>query len=147
MPYKVYGLCVHQLNADGSKGKQVKCHKTPAEAADHVKALYANVKDSERARLVGEALLEREYSTELRKQYAGQGIAMPDGSYPIPDKAALSGAIQAYGRSPDEATKRHITKRARGPGAATMPPEKWSSAAAQTGAKTANTESLRTGYF
>jgi len=231
MPYKVFGLCVHKLNADGSKGERVKCHKTPAEAAEHVKALYANVKDSERGLwptlleavstnqkmdavrraftekfnpqsgnaiqadycyikefflddgyLIAEKgadlyrvdfsksddeykfpeksewkkvqltytaeskrLYERTYSTELRKQYAKQGIAMPDGSYPIPDKAALSDAIQAYGRSPDEATKRHITKRARALGAAAMLPEKWSSAAAQTGAK--NAESLRTGYF
>ena len=225
MPYKVFGLCVHKLNADGSKGERVKCHPTPQAAADHVKALYANVKDSERGLwptlleavstnqkmdavrraftekfnpqssnvistdycyikefflddgyLIAEKgadlyrvdfsksddeykfteksewkkvqltyttesrrLYERAYSAELRKQYAGQGIAMPDGSYPIPDKAALSDAIQAYGRSPDEATKRHITKRARALGAAAMLPEKW------TGAK--NAESLRTGYF
>ena len=48
MPYKVYGLCVHKLNADGSKGERVKCHPTAQAAAAHVKALYANVKDSER---------------------------------------------------------------------------------------------------
>jgi len=47
MPWKVYGKCVHKLNDDGSKGEVVKCHDSPAEAAAHVKALYANVKEED----------------------------------------------------------------------------------------------------
>lgn len=55
-----------------------------------------------------------------RKRMAADGVALPDGSYPCPDKAALSNAIQAYGRAP--AAKRpkvvaHIRKHARRLGA------------------------------
>ena len=61
MPYKVKQEngqhCVHKLNADGSMGEMVKCHADAASAAAHVKALYANVKDSEQARVIGDALL------------------------------------------------------------------------------------------
>ena len=64
---------------------------------------------------------------------------MPDGSYPIPDKGALKDAIQAYGRSPDAATKRHIVKRARALNASAMLPENWGGSAKE--------ESLRAGYF
>jgi len=53
MPYKVKQAdgkhCVHKLNSDGSMGEVVKCHPTAQAAADHMKALYANVKDSEQA--------------------------------------------------------------------------------------------------
>lgn len=47
MPYKVVGNCVHKLNADGSVGEVVPggCHDTPAQAAAHARALYANVED------------------------------------------------------------------------------------------------------
>lgn len=42
MPWKVYGKCVHKLNADGGKGAKVKCHES-AEAAERQKrALYAS---------------------------------------------------------------------------------------------------------
>lgn len=42
MPWKVYGKCVHKVNADGEKGERVKCHPTPAAAKRHMRALYAN---------------------------------------------------------------------------------------------------------
>lgn len=48
MPYKLVGNCVHKKNADGSAGDTVPggCHDTPEEAKNHMRALYANVKES-----------------------------------------------------------------------------------------------------
>lgn len=67
----------------------------------------------------------RDFSPEQRRQLAQEGKAMPDGSYPIVTEADLSNAIQAWGRSPDEATKRHIIKRAKALGRADMLPADW----------------------
>jgi len=44
---------------------------------------------------------EREFSEEERAEYAEQGIALPDGSYPMPDCDAVRDAIDAYGRAPE----------------------------------------------
>src|SRR5512147_888582 len=46
MPYKTFGNCVHKLNADGSKGKLIKCHENHEKALAHMRALYANVPDA-----------------------------------------------------------------------------------------------------
>jgi hypothetical protein len=46
MPYKIFGNCVHKVNADGSKGEVVKCHDNKEQALDHMRALWANVHDS-----------------------------------------------------------------------------------------------------
>ena len=50
MPYKIFSdngkSCVHKVNADGSKGELVKCHDNKDMALAHMRALWANVKDS-----------------------------------------------------------------------------------------------------
>ena len=46
MPYKIFGNCVHKTNADGSKGELVKCHDDKDKALAHMRALWANVRDS-----------------------------------------------------------------------------------------------------
>ena len=46
MPYKIFGNCVHKVEADGSKGELIKCHESKDEALNHVRALWANVHDS-----------------------------------------------------------------------------------------------------
>lgn len=48
MPYMLVGKCVHKQNGDGSAGETVPggCHDTEEEAKAHMRALYANVKDS-----------------------------------------------------------------------------------------------------
>lgn len=74
------------------------------------------------------ALASREFSEEVRQRYADEGIALPDGSYPIPDKGALRRAIMSYGRAPEEKrdqVREHIIKRARALGALDMVPEEW----------------------
>jgi hypothetical protein len=68
----------------------------------------------------------RDFSPEQRDAMAKSGVAMPDGSYPIPDVDALDRAIQGYGRSPDGATKAHIKKRAAALGKTNLLPDSWS---------------------
>lgn len=63
---------------------------------------------------VDESLNEREYSDEERKDMADKGLALPDGSFPIKDLEDLKNAIQAYGRSKNQAaTAKFIVKRAK----------------------------------
>jgi hypothetical protein len=69
---------------------------------------------------------EAVFSAEQRRQLASKGQALPDGSYPIRNKADLSNALQAFGRAKNKAAvKRHIIKRARALGATDMLPEDW----------------------
>ena len=76
----------------------------------------------------------REFSDTSREKMAAKNVAMPDGSYPIPDKDALRRAIASYGRAKDPAaTKKHIIKRARALGATSMLPEDWGGAPAGKG--------------
>lgn len=75
-----------------------------------------------------ELITKRTYTQAQRDEYAKSGVAMPDGSYPIPDVEALKDAVQAYGRSPDAKTKRHIKRRARALGRTDLLPDKWKKA-------------------
>jgi hypothetical protein len=69
---------------------------------------------------------ERTFSSEQRDAMAKSGVAMPDGSYPIPDRDALRRAILSWGRGGAQAAvKRHIIKRARALGATSMLPADW----------------------
>lgn len=42
-----------------------------------------------------------DYSEEERAELASRGQALPDGSFPMPDCAAVYDAIHAYGRAPE----------------------------------------------
>jgi hypothetical protein len=44
---------------------------------------------------------ERHFSEEQRQHYAAERIALPDGSYPMPDCDAVRRAIDEYGRAPE----------------------------------------------
>lgn len=71
---------------------------------------------------------KRDYSDKQRRAMASRGQAMPDGSYPIADRADLENAIQAFGRAKNPAAvKRHIIKRARALGLTELLPESWGS--------------------
>lgn len=73
-----------------------------------------------------EIALKRAYSEDSRKEMAGKGQALPDGSYPIADEADLRNAIQAFGRAKDKtATKAHIMKRAVALGKEELIPVSW----------------------
>lgn len=67
-------------------------------------------------------------SAHMRRLYARTGVAMPDGSFPIPNKDYLGRAIGSIGRTPAHkrpAVKSHIRKRARALSAADMIPDNW----------------------
>lgn len=73
-----------------------------------------------------EIALKRAFSEERRMSMAKEGMALPDGSYPIASEDDLKNAIQAFGRAKDkEAAKRHIMKRAREMGKENLIPANW----------------------
>lgn len=73
-----------------------------------------------------EIALKREFSEDKRQQMAKEGMALPDGSFPIATVGDLQNAIMAFGRAKDkEKAKAHIMKRARALDAADMIPENW----------------------
>ena len=60
------------------------------------------------------SMSHRNASTAQRRKWAAQGIALPDGSFPIPTRAALKDAKRAVGRASNpERAKAHIRKRAK----------------------------------
>lgn len=64
-----------------------------------------------------------------RREAAGEGAALPDGSYPIKTKADLRKAIKAVGRGGADHNKirAHIIKRAKALGLEAMVPANWNS--------------------
>lgn len=70
------------------------------------------------------------FSNDQRKAFSKNGLAMPDGSYPIRNTVDLKNAILSYGRAngkPD--VKAWIMKRAKDLGAEKLLPTSWTSAA------------------
>jgi hypothetical protein len=67
--------------------------------------------------------------TADREKKAASGAAMPDGSYPIADRADLGKAIHAVGRggASHDAIRKHIISRARSLGASSEIPDNWNS--------------------
>ena len=72
-------------------------------------------------------VMKRDFSAEERKALAAKGHALPDGSYPIPDKDALGRALTLArsGHGNVAAAKRLIKRRAKALGATDMLPEDW----------------------
>jgi hypothetical protein len=69
---------------------------------------------------------KRDYSAGARERMAGAGTAMPDGSFPIANRADLMNAIRSVGRAKDYgAARAHIVRRARALNAMDMLPEDW----------------------
>lgn len=76
--------------------------------------------------LRAEMELKRAFSPEKRKDLAKQGMALPDGSFPIVTEEDLKNAIMAFGRAKSKAAaKRHIMKRARALKRSDLIPENW----------------------
>lgn len=112
--------------------------------AEEARAKFAALKAEKQAELQAQAdeLSSRVRSSEeydslgyismkSRKKLAGEGKALPDGSYPIRNVEELKDAIQAYGRSKPSKralVRRHIMKRARGLDRPDLIPDKWKSA-------------------
>lgn len=67
---------------------------------------------------------KRQYNTQQRRDMAERGEALPDGSFPIADKADLGNALQAIGRASNRALAlAHIRKRAKDLDAMDMLPD------------------------
>ena len=76
--------------------------------------------------LKAEMELKRAFSPEKRRDLAKQGMALPDGSFPIVTSTDLKNAIMAFGRAKNKsAAKRHIIKRARALKKENLIPENW----------------------
>ena len=74
------------------------------------------------------SLEHKEFTSDERKLLVEKHEAMPDGSYPIRNRADLANAIQAYGRSKNkEKTKRWIIRRAKELNLTDLLPEDWNS--------------------
>lgn len=68
----------------------------------------------------------RDFTSKQREAAAKTGAAMPDGSFPIENRADLENAIRAFGRAKNKrAVKRHIMKRAKALGAEDLIPADW----------------------
>ncbi len=81
---------------------------------------------SNNPRSMGRVKMPKALTQSGRTAEAKTGVAMPDGSYPIPDVAYLHKAIRAVGRSHDiAATKAHIKRRAAALGASSLIPPTW----------------------
>lgn len=66
------------------------------------------------------------FTPEKRRELARQGLAMPDGGYPIRNRSDLVNAIQAYGRGTNKPEiKRWIKKRAKELHAEKYLPDNW----------------------
>lgn len=90
-----------------------------------------------------ELALKRAFSEERRMELAKDGMALPDGSYPIVNESDLRNAIQAFGRAKDkEAAKRHIMKRARALKLESLIPANWVAGAKEKSEETEDAEFL-----
>ena len=71
-----------------------------------------------------ELVVMENYDADKRKEMAEKGLALPDGSFPIKNLEDLKNAIQAYGRSKDQAAAaKFIAKRAKALGAEDLIPD------------------------
>jgi hypothetical protein len=76
--------------------------------------------------LLFKSLAKRQFSQERRAMLAAEGMALPDGSFPIETVGDLRNAIQSMGRAAAPAsTKRHIIRRARALNAVQFLPDDW----------------------
>jgi phage head maturation protease len=118
------GIAAHRHLA---KGEAITCMEQQMNvnrAAAAVQSADAMVK-----RLT-DAVAKREYPTAERQAMTESGEALPDGSFPIKDRADLANAIDEIGRAKDRAqAKAHVIARAAALGATDMLPPHWQSGA------------------
>ena len=71
-------------------------------------------------------IAKRDFSDSKRKELAGTGKALPDGSFPIENEEDLHNAVRAIGRAKDESkAKAHIIARAKAMGSTGALPTEW----------------------
>ena len=141
MPYmlKTKGseVCVHKKNPDGSAGKEIGCHPNRDAAKKQLSALYAKegstvqYSDVETFYLTLEdevlSFADIKLDTQYRRGAAKSGVAMSDGSFPIPNCDYAMRAIRSIGRAPEgkrSSVRSHIRKRVKALGCKNVP-EQW----------------------
>jgi hypothetical protein len=103
---------------------------------DIAKAMGAAADDDEDAELetdeevckAFEDVVKADFTAEQRAAMAKNGQALPDGSYPIPNRDYLEKAIHAIGRGKNnshDSIRQHIVKRAKALGATSLLPDDW----------------------
>lgn len=102
----------------------------PAAAQTHVDSYGPSSKKKRRKRrklAQLEQLTKAEFTAEQRRQMAKAGVALPDGSYPIPNRTYLKRAIRmvGLGKAPKGKIRAHIIARARALGLSSMIPADW----------------------
>lgn len=76
--------------------------------------------------LEAELKIKKMYTQDERDEMAKEGLALPDGSFPIADADDLKNAVQAFGRAKDKKQARaHIMKRARALAEEGLIPDNW----------------------
>ena len=83
--------------------------------------------DEDEGEVFSEDGLVKFVSAAARRKYAKEGVAMPDGAFPIADEGHLRSAIGRLGnyKGDKAAAKRHIIKRAKALGLTHLLPEDW----------------------
>jgi hypothetical protein len=108
------------------------------------KSAYAKLsKAAPEGELWPDGTLRKFVSADQRQQYAQQGVAMPNGDFPIPDKGHLKSAVGHYGgyKGDKAAAKKHIIRRAKALGLTSLLPDDWTGAG---GGKKANKGAMLT---
>lgn len=119
------GWDVYAVEIDGIDGKS---YDVFVDLEGNVLAYdeYTSDEASEIESEAAEIALKRAYSESERKEMAEEGMALPDGSFPISNEMDLRNAVQSYGRAKDkDAAKAHITKRAIAMKMADVIPANW----------------------
>lgn len=104
-------------------GKDGEVNKADADVREEWMAMSAADLDAAADEMDAITKASRSFASASRRKYAKQGIAMKDGSFPIPDTDALKRAMKAVGRAKKSkagAVKAHIRRRAKALGATSM---------------------------
>jgi hypothetical protein len=110
IPLRVDNSDPHPSNAMQTDLRQPGA-ETPG--AQRVELTHAELADLHR-KLAEVEFEKREFSDKERKHLAAQGIALPDGSFPIANEGDLKNAVHAFDRAGDkDKAKAHITARAK----------------------------------
>lgn len=122
------GFDVYAVEVDGYDGKSYDVFV----ALDGEVLGYDTYEPDEAEEIEAEAAeiaLKRAFNEDQREEMAKEGLALPDGSFPIANVDDLRNAIMAHGRASDkEKAKKHIMKRAREMGREDMIPANWTAA-------------------
>lgn len=90
------------------------------------KTAVAELTDEDLEKALEPDVVKRDFTAADRKRMAGEGKAMPDGSFPIANEEDLHNAVRLAGHAKNPAAaKKHIIERARAMGLTSALPDDW----------------------